>query len=1175
MNDPARNEERAPHTPAGTDTDEMIRAAFDHAPIGIWNVDRSGRLVSVNHRMAALLGYEVHELIGRRFITLCLPEDTEAALDRFERLFDGTLGASRIDRRYVRKDGTTLWCNTSFAPIHDDGGRVTHVVSMVEDITARRAAEEALKMREAQLQEAQSIARIGSYIYEPVTGIRDWSAEGLRIFGGEVGVPASVVLRAVHPDDSERAVSEFETALRERRPFASEFRIVVDGETRDILSLGRIDESAGVLRVIGTVQDVTAQRSLERELRRRADQQEALTALGQLALTGVPLSELFDAVAESLCHILEADFCEVFRREEGHLRLVAGRGFEAGEIGTATVYEGIHSQAGYTLAVALPIVLENVDEEVRFSQSGLLARHGVRSGMTVLIATMPSRPWGVLGAHFLQPRTYSEHDVTFMRAVASIAAQAVERTSVEEQLRARVAQQSAVAELGQCALSHIDHATFRYAAALIATGLAVDEAEYIADGSASSSQALPDGATRITVPVAGPSGPLGVLTATSYRPRQFGPIDINFMQSMAHILSEGVAREQTLAALTASEERYRDVVEGASEVIFTLAPDGTVTSLNRAFGAITGAEASAYLGQSFLRLVHPDDVRRIRRVFRGVLSSKQPVKVESRMLGRGRVLTFAFSTFPRIENGVVVAVHGFGRDVTEERFAQQERDRLTRDLQLLLESTAEGIYTVDTAGRCTMINGAAATLLGRSREELLGADMHALVHQGAADPAGSDACEIVRVARTGEIVSAAETTFWRRDGMPLPVEFSAAPIIDRGQVKGVVVTFTDLSERRQLESRLEQAHRIASLGKLAATVAHEFNNVLMGIAPFLDILRRHPSGDRADTAIDQISRSVKRGKRITEDILRFTQPAEPLLTSVDVTEWLRNVALEARSLLASRYAVDVIVSDPTLTIEADANQLNQTLMNLIINARDAMPGGGTVIVRASVPEPGTRYPFGIVEHPERFVHVTVEDSGVGIDETTMRHIFEPLFTTKKNGTGIGLAVAHHVIRRHHGEIHVESRVGSGTTFHVFLPRTGAPAFAENVPAPTASSPRVTRVLLVEDERAVSAGLIALLGLEGVSVELVETGAEVLDAIARFDPEAVILDIGLPDMDGAKVYRLIAARYPSLPVIFSTGHGDQSKLDEHLTKPHVRFLLKPYEVETLLETLAMVVASPES
>ena len=1176
MNDESRGRERNGDPARGDRTDDVIRAAFEHAPIGIWNVDREGRLVHVNPQMASLLGYVPEELIGRLFTDLCLPEDVAAACDRFHRLLDGSLGLSRVERRYVRKDGSTLWGNASFSPIRDASGTVTHVVVVVEDVTDRRAGEEALRMREAQLREAQAIARIGSYVYEPATGLRNWSAEGLRMFGADpTAVPtAPVILNAVHPDDRERVAAEYAAALEHRTPYVSEYRIIVNGIEREILSLGRIDDSSGVLRVIGTVQDVTEQRALERELRRRAEQQEALTALGQLALTGVRLAELLDAVAESLCRILDADFCEVFRHEEGRLRLIAGRGFDAGEIGTATVEEGIHSQAGYTLAIRTPIVLENIAGEIRFSQSELLTRHGVCSGITVLIATIPQTPWGVLGAHFRTPRTFNEHDVTFMRAVASGVAQAVERSNVEEQLRARVAQQSAIAELGQCALSHIDNSTFRYAAALVATALHVDESAFIPSDAPNAFPETPNNRSRVTVPVKGPDGPLGVLTAAADQPRQFGPIDINFMQSMAHILGEGVARQQTLEALVASEVRYRNVVEGASEVIFTLAPDSSVTSLNRAFGAITGADPRDYLGKSFLRLVHPDDVGRVRGIFLDVLNSRAPMKLEARMLGRdSQVLTFAFSTFPLVEDERVVAVHGFGRDVTEERRAQEERDRLTRDLQLLLESTAEGIYTVDLNGRCTMVNRAAATLVGRSREELLGADMHTAVHHPPGDTSNDSAeCPIYRVASTGDVISAATGTFWRSDGTPIPVEYSAAPIIDRHVVKGVVVTFTDLSERRQLESRLEQAHRISSLGKLAATVAHEFNNVLMGIAPFLDILRRHPTGDRADTAVDQIARSVKRGKRITEDILRFTQPAEPVLASVDVATWLRSVAQEARSLLAPRYVVDTAIAEARLTIAADANQLNQTFINLIMNARDAMPDGGPVVLRASLPERDARFPFGVVERPDRFVHLVVEDSGAGIDDETMRHIFEPLFTTKKNGSGIGLAVAHHVIRRHGGEIFVESRVGAGTKFHVFLPRAQSIESPAQTTETTAAAARVTRVLLVEDEPAVSAGLIALLGLEGVHVDLVETGGEVLDAIARFEPQAVILDVGLPDMDGTRVFAMIAAQYPKLPVVFSTGHGDQSKLDEHLTKPHVGFLLKPYEVETLLETLATVTQS---
>jgi two-component system, cell cycle sensor histidine kinase and response regulator CckA len=245
-----------------------------------------------------------------------------------------------------------------------------------------------------------------------------------------------------------------------------------------------------------------------------------------------------------------------------------------------------------------------------------------------------------------------------------------------------------------------------------------------------------------------------------------------------------------------------------------------------------------------------------------------------------------------------------------------------------------------------------------------------------------------------------------------------------------------------------------------------------------------------------------------------------------------------------------------------------------------MPEGGRIGVAIEPVRDELHFDFGALEHPERYAHFIVEDSGHGMTPETLRHIFEPLFTTKKNGTGLGLPVARHVVTRHGGEIFVESAIGHGTKFHLFIP-VAAQTTVVAPPAAVSGVPELAllqkvsrayrRVLVVEDERPVASGIVALLELEGVDARIVETGREVLPAIGKWYPDAVILDIGLPDIDGTKVYAAIAGKYPDMPVVFSSGHGDESQLEAFLARRNVAFLLKPYDVDTLLSTLDRVVS----
>jgi signal transduction histidine kinase len=261
----------------------------------------------------------------------------------------------------------------------------------------------------------------------------------------------------------------------------------------------------------------------------------------------------------------------------------------------------------------------------------------------------------------------------------------------------------------------------------------------------------------------------------------------------------------------------------------------------------------------------------------------------------------------------------------------------------------------------------------------------------------------------------------------------AAPKIDStGQLVGVVVAFRDVTKQREMERQVDQAIRVSSLGRVAASVAHEFNNVLMSIQPFVEVLQRYlenePNGMRA---LRYIRDGVKRGRLVSHEILRFAIPAEPHLTGVDAGEWLRTFSEEARQTLREH----TLETDPAESMinRADAAQLSQVMLNLISNARDASPAGSKITVGAAradaIPFLRERLP-----DPHRFAALFVRDCGPGIAPEILEHIFEPLFTTKASaGTGLGLAVVQQIVAEHGGKVIVESVVGAGSTFYVVLP----------------------------------------------------------------------------------------------------------------------------------------------
>jgi CheY-like chemotaxis protein len=305
--------------------------------------------------------------------------------------------------------------------------------------------------------------------------------------------------------------------------------------------------------------------------------------------------------------------------------------------------------------------------------------------------------------------------------------------------------------------------------------------------------------------------------------------------------------------------------------------------------------------------------------------------------------------------------------------------------------------------------------------------------------------------------------------------------------------------------------------------------------------------------------SLARGKAITHDILRMSKAAEPQLQSVELIPWLDQLATEIGGLVGARVRVelDVPAWDP-LYVRCDPAQMQQVMTNLAVNARDAMGGSGTLRIAAERGAAGS-------------VRMIVGDTGCGIAPATLPYIFEPLFTTKHSGTGLGLAVAQQIVLRNGGTISVESALGEGTRFTIELPAAAPPEReTSNAPESDLQQVGIERVLIIEDDPSVGSGLAAILESEGVAVRLADRGYEGIRAMAAFDPDVVLIDVSLPDMSGAEVYEQIVARWPSVGVIFSTGHAEAARLPQ----PHserVGFLRKPYSGDVLLAKLREVVS----
>jgi two-component system, cell cycle sensor histidine kinase and response regulator CckA len=388
-----------------------------------------------------------------------------------------------------------------------------------------------------------------------------------------------------------------------------------------------------------------------------------------------------------------------------------------------------------------------------------------------------------------------------------------------------------------------------------------------------------------------------------------------------------------------------------------------------------------------------------------------------------------------------------------------------------------------------------------------------------------------------------------------------------GQPMRVIGTLKDITERveadereRKLRIQLEDAQRLSELGRVAANIAHEVNNVLMAINPQAELAdRAAPGNSNVQAAATRIRSAVSRGRRITEEILRFTHPREPEILEIEARQWLKNVFDEVRTMVPQRIGIVLDLPEEAVFIRGDRTQLDQVILNLCSNAHNAMPEEGVMTIRLN-------------RSDSPFVDVTVADSGVGIPKGILPRIFEPLFSgTPTRGSGLGLAVARQIVTLHGGSINAVSQPGQGSVFTVRLPRpaprseTGTKRAVSNE-----SDGGCRRLLLVEDDDAVSCGIATLLEMEGITVMVAREGGIVVQAIRDFSPDAIVLDVTLPDISGTVVFENIRREWPRIPIVISTGQMCDPSVFALESQPHTEFLMKPYASEELMDRLGRVV-----
>lgn len=506
-------------------------------------------------------------------------------------------------------------------------------------------------------------------------------------------------------------------------------------------------------------------------------------------------------------------------------------------------------------------------------------------------------------------------------------------------------------------------------------------------------------------------------------------------------------------------------------------------------------------------------------------------------------------------------------DQIQIREALAEREERIR---LLFNSTAEAIFAVDRDGNCTFCNPACVRLLGYdSIVDIIGSHMHVFLGHASSDGTSMEEsdCPICRMLKDGEGSHVLNENFRRKDGALIPVEYWSHPILQEGKLMGGVITFLDVSERRALERQLLQAQKLEGIGVLAGGIAHDFNNLLTAIIGGAEIaLTDIPEGSKGAKAIHGVMDAATRAADLTRQILAFSRKQVLSIKELNLNDEVLSQTKMLRRLISEDIKFQVNLTPELLYIKADAAQLQQVLLNLAVNARDAMPPGGTLTIETAcvVLDGSDRWlEEGVL--PGRYAMITVSDTGAGMDEATKARIFEPFFTTKGpgEGTGLGLSTVHGVVKQHQGSISVYSEPGKGTTFRIYLPRIEATAPVEAAPKAVAVPRGEGTVLVVEDEQAVRDFLENALQDNGYCVTCVGSGPEAVEAArgTRFD--LMVSDMVMPGMSGPQLYQALRKLQPELKILFISGYPAKSGSLQEILDWDAPFLAKPFSVNAIL------------
>jgi PAS domain S-box-containing protein len=649
-------------------------------------------------------------------------------------------------------------------------------------------------------------------------------------------------------------------------------------------------------------------------------------------------------------------------------------------------------------------------------------------------------------------------------------------------------------------------------------------------------------------------------------------------------------REQIEQALHESEARLKSILKAIPDIIYRLDPEGKITFVSAAIERY-GYNPEKLLGNNILEIVHPEDKdlalyrinerrtgeRRTKSLeIRLLTTNGKPVLFEDRSESVPMEPVFLLEAEGLYSSAIpnqntFMGTQGIARDITERKKAEGEISMLAQALKCI----SECVSVTDLGNNIIFVNDAFLETYGYERHELIGHPI-SIIHS-----------ENNNNGNIKDIPSDSALNSWKgemlhkkKDGKEFPVHLSSSVINDPGGYPiAIIGVVTDISERKLLETQLQQSQKLEAIGKLAGGVAHDFNNLLTVIQGYSELLMsKIKINDPIRDQIKQINEAAERAESLTRQLLAFSRKQIMTPKVIDLNHLIHEMEDMLRRLIGADIEFLINLNSELGKIKADPGQIEQVIMNLTVNARDAMQNGGTMTIETDneVLDYNSRQQYPETD-PGNYVALRIKDTGFGIDKETQAHIFEPFFTTKEKGegTGLGLATVYGIVKQSGGYIYVESELTKGTIFKIYLPRVDEPLDSkEQLQDIESNLSGNETILVVEDQEEVRKLIMDTLKHYGYNVLEAPHGGSALLTCEQFPGkiDLIISDIVMPQMSGQELVDRLIPLQPQMKVLFISGYSEDIFSERSALDPGMLFVQKPFTPVELMGKLRKVLDS---